>query len=102
MVPYQGTSSAILQTLGWACPLFLHHVGRSRTTGTGSEFLFITVPYAIQHVAWLVVDQRAVLRDHGRDLVGSGASRDVCPIGAACRGVMVGWVVRKGIQLKWL
>ena len=49
-----------------------------------------------------MVDQRTVFRDHGRDPVGSGASGDVCPIGAACRGVMVGWVVRKSIQLKWL
>lgn len=99
-VPNQGTSSAILPTLGWAYPLFLHHVGRSRTTGTGSALLFITLPCAIQHVAWLVVDQRAVLCDHSGDLVDSGASGDVCPLGAARRGVMVDWMVRKGVRLK--
>lgn len=98
-VPNQGASSAIHSTLGCACPLFLHHVGRSHIAGASSALLFVTVPRAIQHVTWLLVDQRAVLRNHSRDIVDSGAGGDVYPVGAARRCVMVDWMVRRGIQL---
>ena len=98
-IPNQGASSAILPTLGCACRLFLHHIGRSRTTGTGSTLFFITVPSAVQHVTWLVVDQRAILHKHSRDIVDSGAGGDVYSMGAARSGVMVDWMVCRGIEL---
>jgi hypothetical protein len=96
-IPDQGASSAILPTLGCARPIFLHHIGRSHTAGTGSTLLFVAVPPAIQHVAWLVVDQRAILRIHSGNIVDSGDDGDVYSMGAARRGVMVDWMVCRGI-----
>ena len=46
-----------------------------------------------------MVDQRAILRNHRRDIVDSRTGGDVYTMGAACRDLMVGWMVRRGIRL---
>jgi len=46
-----------------------------------------------------VVDQRAILHNHRRDIVDSGTGGDVCIMGAARRDLMVDWMVRRGIRL---
>lgn len=97
--PNRRASSAILPTLDRACSVFLHHIGRSHAAGTGGALLFVTVPPTIQHVARAVVDQRAILRDYGRNIVDGGASGDVHRWGAACRRVVVDWMVRKDFRL---
>lgn len=95
-IHHQGPSSAIFPTLGRARPLFFHHAGRSHTAGPGRALFFVTVPPTVQYAAWGMVDQRAFFRDHGCHIVDSGAGGDVYFRGAACRGIMVDWVARRG------
>jgi hypothetical protein len=49
-------------------------------------------------LAWFVVDQRAILRNHRR-LMNGGTGGDVYTMGAARRDLMVDWMVRRGIRL---
>ena len=46
-----------------------------------------------------MVDQRAIFRDHGRDIVDGGRGGDVYTMGAARRDLVVDWMVRRGITL---
>ncbi|SRR6266446_2940116 len=99
-IPDQGASSAIPPTLGGTRLFFLHLIGRSYTTGTSSLLLFVAVSFSVQFVAWLVVDQCSIFRNHRYDIVDGGADGDVYPVGAARCGLMVDWMVRRGFRLK--
>jgi len=46
-----------------------------------------------------VVDERAIFRDHRRDIVDSGTDGDVYTMGAARRDLMVDWMVHRGSRL---
>jgi len=46
-----------------------------------------------------VVDQRAIFRNHRRDIVDGGSGGDVYTMGAARRDLVVDWMVRRGITL---
>ena len=46
-----------------------------------------------------MVDQRAIFRNHGRDIVDGGTARDVYAMGPGRRDLMVDWMVRRCIRL---
>lgn len=98
-IPDQGASSTILPTLGRTDSPFLHHVGHSDPARAGGTLLFIAVPSSFQHITWVVVDQRASLRNHGSHIVDSCVSRDVYRRSAARRGFVVDWMARQDFRL---
>jgi len=63
--------------------------------------LFVAVPPALQHVTRVVVDQRAILRDHGSDIVDSSIDGDVHRRSAARRGFVVDWMARRDFRLSY-
>jgi hypothetical protein len=98
-VPDQSPSSAILPTLGRACPLLFHHTSRSYTAGPRGALLFVTIPPTVQHATRVVVDKCSILRDYSLHIVDSGAAGDVCSWGTACCGTLVDWVACRGLRL---